>query len=295
MTKPAITYSRTGNNESLTILANGKLRTVTNNNPNFKKAVEAYKQKKYNVLINLLDIPTAIAKFSQGKVKIFDDSVTYNGAPIHNSLTERILEFMEGGFPIESLIAFFERVMKNPDENSRNQLYTYLERYKLPIDDEGYIYAYKCVRNDFLDKHSATVSYKVGQTPTLDRSKCDSNPNSACSSGLHFGNFDYVKSFGNSNNDKYILVKIDPADVTAVPHDCTYQKVRCCKMYVVSEVSADEVQGFETNYIHENKVAKSRPDVIKKTINMPARGPGGRFLPGNAPKRNKNGRFIKKN
>src|SRR3546814_20455764 len=43
-----------------------------------------------------------------------------------------------------------------------------------------------------------------------------------------------------------MIVKIDPADVTAIPRDYNDTKGRCCRMEVVDETSPIEIDGYFT-------------------------------------------------
>jgi hypothetical protein len=58
------------------------------------------------------------------------------------------------------------------------------------------------------------------------KSLCDNTPN------VHFGGHEYASTFG----PRMVLVRVDPADLVCVPHDCSQGKVRVCRYWVVKEV-----------------------------------------------------------
>ena len=123
--------------------------------------------------------------------------------------------------------------MSNPSKSCVDQLYEFLENKNLPIDEDGDFYAYKAVKSNWMDKHSGTISNKIGETVEIARNKVDDNPRNDCSYGLHVGSIEYVRGFGNPD-DKYVIVKVNPADAVAVPSYDT-RKMRCCKYIVVEE------------------------------------------------------------
>jgi hypothetical protein len=68
----------------------------------------------------------------------------------------------------------------------------------------------------------------------MPRNKVDDNKDVGCSKGLHAGTLEYASGYA-CDNDKLVLVEIDPADVVSIPTDCEFQKLRTCKYKVVAE------------------------------------------------------------
>src|SRR3546814_19689465 len=94
---------------------------------------------------------------------------------------------------------------------------------------------------------------------SMPRSECDEDPDRTCSSGIHFCSIDYLKKGPvGSSDDPVMIVKIDPADVTAIPRDYNDTKGRCCRMEVVDETSPIEIDGyFTTTRSEERRVGKA--------------------------------------
>jgi hypothetical protein len=241
---------------SFTVILNGKPMTMSNDNPNYKDALVAVANGDADTLEQLFDIGLAITKFSTGKLNINSGVVKYGTFEVHNSLAKRIVELMREGAPFEPLARFLNNLMENPSSTCVDQLYSYIERYKLPITDDGCFLGMKAVRNDFLDKYSGTVSYKPGTSVEMPRNQCDDNRDAGCSRGLHLGNFEYVRGYGSSDSDRFVLVKVNPKDVVSCPTDSSYQKMRVARLEVVAELDREEIEEFDSNYAPKTKQYK---------------------------------------
>lgn len=221
---------------SLTVSLEGKTYTINSGHPSWRQAIESLKAKDYQALKELVSVKKAFASFTGNKVQVVDGQVFFNGEPIHNYLTDKILSFMEKGLPHESLIKFLERLMANPSRRAINELYSFLSHKNLPITDAGTFLAYKSVRPDMTDHHTGSFSNLIGNTLEMTRNSVCDDHNQGCSVGFHAGSLEYASSFGGSGS-VLLIVEIDPADVVSVPSDCNCQKLRTCKYKVVAEYS----------------------------------------------------------
>src|SRR3546814_719521 len=132
--------------------------------------------------------------------------------------------------------------------HTRCALVTGVQTCALPISPDGFILAFKRVKKDYWDHRTGeTFFHKVGAVLEMPRSECDEDPDRTCSSGIHFCSIDYLKKGPvGSSDDPVMIVKIDPADVTAIPRDYNDTKGRCCRMEVVDETSPNEIDGYLT-------------------------------------------------
>ena len=231
---------------SLTVVIEGKPNVIADTHPNFSKICEKIKASAWDDIPDLIDIPAAIKRFVQGELEVWDNEVRFQGEPLSNAATERLLAMMAQGFNVSPLVNFLTRVVNNPDPRAVNGLYQWLERGNLPITQDGYIIAYKLVRDDYLDHYSGRLDHSVGKVVTLPRFKCDPDPDRTCSSGLHFCSAAYLPHYGSSDS-RVVLVKIDPADVVAFPHDYNISKGRCCRYEVVQEIDRATAASFFGN------------------------------------------------
>ena len=238
----AVPYLIQGKNIILVI--DGKSHTISKDTHiAYGKIVDALKAQDWDALRDCVEPKKAIVDFGKGYVSIVGGDVFWKGQPFHNALATRMIEMYQDGFPIDPMIRFMENLMNNPSKRSVDQVYGFLEKNKLPITEDGYFLAYKRVREDYKDIHSGTFDNSIGQVVSMDRNLVDDNPDSHCSTGLHFCSETYLGSFGNSHQPVMIL-KINPADVVSIPTDYDGAKGRCMKYEVVAQVNGNPKDAF---------------------------------------------------
>lgn len=135
----------------------------------------------------------------------------------------------------KGLKALLDRLYKmNSKKNHKvEDLLDFLEKADLPIADDGSIIAYKMVnkKNDyFVDCHSGKVKQDVRYKVFMDPSMVDPDRDNECSQGLHIARRGYLKSF---YGDACLLVKFNPEDVIAVPHEDP-NKIRVCAYEILA-------------------------------------------------------------
>ena len=231
----AINYIISGNG-TMTIVLNNESHSVGYDHPNYIHIKECLVNNDEESMIPLLNIPESILNYTDENVTIEAGVLKYKDEEIHNSLTERIMTMMRDGFPFQPMIKFLGNILENPSNRAVQELYTFLEHKNLPITEDGCFLAYKAVNKNYMDKYSGTFDNSVGQSVTMQRRKVDDNCNHGCSDGLHVGALDYVEGYRNEGNeDKVVIVKVNPQDVVSVPTDSECQKVRCCSYEVVAD------------------------------------------------------------
>lgn len=223
------------------IFIKGQPHTVDSSHPNYGYVLDAIKKKEWDGIEELVSIPKAIVKASQGLVAVLDGVVTYKGRPVKSHLASRIIELLGQGFDISPWTKFMDKLHSNPDSYSVEQLYPFLERAKLPITPDGDFLAYKYVNSDYLDCHTHTMDNSPGKVVELPREQCDNNPNNHCSAGLHFCAKEYLPHTGSGvvHGQRIVIVKVNPRDVVSVPNDHNFQKARACRYVVVGELGED--------------------------------------------------------
>jgi hypothetical protein len=128
----------------------------------------------------------------------------------------------------------------------------------------------------FTDWHTKKMTIKLGQVVEMERKTCDTDPQNACSYGLHVGAPAYVTDF-NKQDDQFILaVLVNPAHVIAVPKDHSFQKMRVCEYYpyAICEVTDKgylkelETPYFEANYCgYEKNQLEAQLRETQKVLN----------------------------
>lgn len=242
--------------DNVTISKNGKTIIVGKQYADFGGIVDALKRKDFDAAFLLADRATALTKQSNGEFEVKDGVVFRNGLPVHNVVTERIIQFQNQGLPFEPLIKFLENLLQNPSARSVSELYKFLENKFLPITEDGHFLAYKAVQQDFLSITSGSTQVRVssdkgktwrtvtGKVPNnvgniveVDRNQVDDNAERTCSFGLHAGALEYAQDFG-GKDARRVIVKINPRDAVSVPVDYNAQKLRASRYEVLSELQA---------------------------------------------------------
>lgn len=218
--------------------------TIDDSHINFKVVQQAIADNDFDKAVELADVPAFVTKMAAGRVQVSDAGVLFDGEPMHNCLTQRMLDFMTAGLPFQHYCKFLDNLMDNQSMTSRNELYLFLEAANLPITEDGCFLAYKAVRSDFKDKHTGKFDNNPGAILEMPRRNVNDDRNVTCSYGFHAAAYDYAKNFM-SADDKMVAVKINPADVVSVPSDYKNQKLRTCRYQVMYEIegAADTLTG----------------------------------------------------
>jgi hypothetical protein len=170
-----------------------------------------------------------------GKVSVTRSSIRYDGEEITGVLVERILAMLADGFDIMPMIRFLENLYLNPAEYAREELYLWLENNNLPITEDGHFLAYKTVKPNFKSHHDGRTDNTPGTIVSVPRESVDTVRAHTCSTGLHFCSHSYL-SDGPMASGVIVLLKINPADVVAIPDDYNNAKGRAWKYEVLSVV-----------------------------------------------------------
>jgi hypothetical protein len=237
----------------LTVYLGAEPREIDNSVPEFSKVLEVIKagatdaaeQIKQILDAALNRVKQALVAAPASGVTLAHGQVWWNGQPLHNTLTDRMLAMLEQGLDIQPLIGFLENLMKNPSFRVVQKLYEFLEFGGLPITSDGSFLAYKAVRADWKDIHSGTFDNSIGKVLEIPRNQVDEDAERTCSYGLHVCSFKYLPNFAHSGGH-IAIVKVNPADVVAIPADYNNTKMRCCRYEVVDELK-DYYQTIHTD------------------------------------------------
>ena len=199
-------------------------------------------EDKKHTLKKLLDIPTFISLFTEGRVQIGKEGVLFDGKELTGVMKDRLISILNEGLDVTPMAKFVDKLMDNPVESAKEELYLWMEEAKLPITPDGDFLAFKSVRHDYMDHHSGTVRNQIGDTPEMILEDVDTNRNRTCSSGLHFCAWSYIPAAYSFQTDDHIMVlKINPKNVVAIPNDYNNAKGRTWTYEVVGEVPKEEV------------------------------------------------------
>lgn len=227
-------------NDGVTVFFN-KALVVSKDNPYYKDLLRKLKDptaefQDIKPIIDLVEVLTQKTK-NTGLV-ITPDEVRWNDMVLEGNLVDRILALMHQDAEdpeLNSLKLFLENLMQNPDKVAIKGLFDFLGHCNLPITTDGCFLAYKAVKDNYYDHYTGTFDNHIGCKPSMSRSKCDPDPNSACSTGLHVCSYNYLQGYFGSEGH-IMVVRVHPKDVVAVPKDHGNEKMRVCEYEVVGEI-----------------------------------------------------------
>lgn len=218
-----------------------------------QKSTEEESEGLIDNLILLLTPTKIFSKIGNGRIVVENGQVFFDGVPIHNIVTENILWGLSEGFDVSHYISFLEKLQENPSRRALTELFSFIERNKLVIDEDGDIIAYKRIKQNYRDIHSGTIDNTPGVEPIKQpRNTVDDDWGVICSQGLHVCAFDYLNDFGSDQRetDRVILVKINPKDVVSIPDNVA--KIRVCEYKVVKEIPYNFIERDHQSFVKDD-------------------------------------------
>ncbi len=240
------------------LTSEGEYLTAVKGQGNFDAIIDALNDGPDESVAVLFDVEKAVdnafRKVSD-RITVRNRTAYYDGDPINGGVAKALVRLVEEGDlgNLEAVALFTERVMRNPNQHSREQAYTWLEKHNFSITTEGKVVMYKGCRRDADGVLYSTVAAPASDEVTVDgvpvtgyvpnrpgtvvamaRSKVTHNPSEACSAGLHVADFDYAQGYQRAG---VVEVHVDPVDFVSVPTDSGGAKFRVCRYEVIGEVS----------------------------------------------------------
>lgn len=169
-----------------------------------------------------------------------NDCVEFRGESVPRGLGLMMKEFHNNQNALQPLLNFWNKLKKNPDQRPIYHLFEAAQKFKFPITLDGNVVCWKRVKGDinnpssFRDIHTGKFLNSPGTIVAMKREDVDSDPNVACSRGLHVANWNYSFSF--YGNGVMLEVLVDPKDVVAIPYDHNQEKIRVCRYKVIKVV-----------------------------------------------------------
>lgn len=238
--EPAYISTHSGN---YTVVVGKKTFTFGRSHKCYSELVKAITNKDLKAFEANIDTVQGIKTFFKenagpGKIEIKDGEITFAGEVVHHVLVGRIFEAMDKGEPHENLVKFLENLLQNPNAESIEAVYKFLEDKSLPITADGHFLAYKKVDVDGMDFYTHTMKTELGKVLKMDRASCDPNRLRECGNGIHAGSLNYAENRYQSGQGLIFIVKINPKDVCCVPVDSQDEKIRVCE-YLPVELYKD--------------------------------------------------------
>lgn len=263
-----IAYTLTNN--SITVVLNNKVYTVSNGQPHWEPVLDAIRNNDKVKLHAVLSVANTLVTFTEGNVTIKDNQVFYRNVPLDNYVVEKVLEFSKNKLPLQPILRFINNLMKNPSRRAVQELYKFLEHKNMPITPDGNFLAYKGVQSDYYSQTAGSIIVikgkvqdgkiynGIGEEIEVERNGVCDDKNLGCSSGLHAGSVSYATNFGYGG--RVVIVEINPADVVSVPDDCSCQKLRACRYKVVGEYEVPLDHNYNNSYSQEDWIDEDDND-----------------------------------
>ena len=237
--------------ENVTVYLDGLPNTVAKGTVQYDLVLAALESGDEAAVRQAIDVKQAVVAKSFGNISIeANGDLHFDGRPLRGTLVDRILSVIKNAGDAGPLISFLNNLMQNPSKRAVDELYGFLEACDLPITSDGFFLAYKKVNSDYTSIHDGKTDNSIGTSPSVPRNSVDEDKDRTCSSGLHFCSKTYLPQFGSSYGNKILVLKINPADVVAIPSDYNNAKGRAWTYQVVGELAAGEeiAAGFEGKY-----------------------------------------------
>ena len=129
---------------SISIIWEGMPYTVGKDSINYAPLKQALLKSQYDSIASLLSVKKRIEDFTYGNITVKNGEVFYGNARLNGVVVQKLLHLLEDGLQdASSILNFITKLMKNPSNNSVEQLYTFLSYRELPLTAEGNVIAYK--------------------------------------------------------------------------------------------------------------------------------------------------------
>jgi hypothetical protein len=259
------------NGSNLSVFLKGCPYTVNLAHPNFKKIVKGLKDEiAEDQIVEMLQIKKELAQIP--KIEFNPDGMIYlDGKPMSKALIDRYKFMIENDFPLDGFKNFIRNLAENPSQDSREELYGFLEACSLPITQDGHFLAYKNVDDKYMDCHTHTIDNSVGKIVEMPRENVNANRHQTCSTGLHVCSESYLGSYSGKHT---MICKINPRDVVSVPSDYNNAKMRVCQYEVTGEINKnwDSIVDMAVPKEESVKVSEQKPQKAEAKKKGPGKG-----------------------
>lgn len=273
----AYPYIIQGNN--VVVVIGNQSHTISKTHITYQKVIDAIKAQDWDMVKDVIEPKKVVLNYGQGHVEVKGETLYWKGAVMNNSLSKRLIQMLQEGFPVEPMVNFMENLYNNPSKRAVTELYGFLEKNNLPITPDGHFLAYKKVRSNYFDVHSNTMDNSVGKVLEMERHEVDDDKDNTCSTGLHFCGMSYLACFG---GDRTVIVKINPADVVSIPSDYNDAKGRTCRYEVIGEMGVSAEDAFtapvQVNVNDEESSEDAIREAVQHAVNVAVAARNGRPL-----------------
>tara|TARA_R100001244_G_scaffold25113_4_gene25676 strand:- start:113630 stop:114712 length:1083 start_codon:yes stop_codon:yes gene_type:complete len=234
---------------------------ILSDNPQYHAIVGCLRQQQFDKAATLADRASMVAETTKGKFVVRNGVIVIDGELIPRVLSNRLLQFVEHHLDTSALENFWDNLKENPSEESKKDLFLFLEKNHIPLTEDGCFIGYKKVNDDFTDCHTGSIDNTPGIVVRMPRDKVSADRTVHCGPGLHVADFSYAdKAMGTG---VMLKVKVHPKDVVSVPNDHNAKKMRVCR-YQSLEVYGDDVEIPEQLVVEPTEAKEVKRRVVGK-------------------------------
>lgn len=255
---------------SLVVTTDSRVFTLTNDHKDFDDILALLKSGDHAQAELRLDRAMHVrAAVQDTSFDINGNVVTYNGRQLPAVMAQYIIRLNTEGFDLAPLEKFTANLFANPSYRATQECFKFLEANEMPITEDGCFIAYRSVTLDYKDHRTGQWDNSIGAICEEDRNLVDEDPNNTCSKGLHVCALGYIHGpqshgYGGSRSH-WVIVKVNPRDVVAVPHDYKNTKMRVCRFEVVGQLDKSKIAPTATKSYAEDRVVYKAPAPAKAT------------------------------
>ena len=144
-----------GDDQNITVFVEGQAPKVAHSShPCFQKILDKAVAGDSEGILELFDMTQTtsdqLREFDSlsDRISVSGGKLFLDGDEIHNSLADQIVRFIKNDEDWLPLVNFYENLLANPSEKSREQLYTWLSAHDFTITEDGYILGCKGAKLD---------------------------------------------------------------------------------------------------------------------------------------------------
>lgn len=194
-----------------------------------------------------------IEEKSAGEVTGTIGSVTFDIPPAICRVIAKLYE--NNDTDLTPMINFLVKLMNNPQKHIIEDLFSWIQNGHMTLTEDGDFLAYKRVRADYRDIYTGSVDNSVGAKPQMPRSSVVRDRDQTCAAGLHWCSWDYLGMYGNAENSRIMIVKVNPADVDRIPRDYNHNKGVSWRYEVIGEIETE--RELDDVYVYNDKKGAS--------------------------------------
>jgi len=242
---------------NIAVFAKGKPYSLTPDSLNYDKVVAALRANDEEAFYaNLLNDDT-LGDYCTGLMSFNAGFASWDGLPLPDIFSSRILELVEQGYEFEPMLHFVYNLCENQDDHSIIELIDFLRNKHLPITKDGCFLGYKKVEENYMDCYTKTFDNSIGNIVKMPRAEVNNRREECSSNGLHVGALDYVMNTYEPGKGRIIIVKVNPKDVVSVPIDYSFMKLRCCEYRVMGDYEAPLTEAMYEDSFFAKKIEES--------------------------------------